>query len=127
MTEPRWLTREQVERIHSEQLVLHGGPAGLRDAGLLESALARPLNKFQFGETDLAALAAAYAYGLARNYPFVDGNKRIAFMAMVTFLAKNGYAFEPDLGDATRTFFELAAGVVTEPELSAWIARNSPA
>jgi len=127
MNEPQWLTLEQVKRIHSEQLVRHGGPSGLRDAGLLESALARPINKFQYGETNLAVLAAAYAYGLARNHPFVDGNKRIAFMATVTFLAKNGYAFEPDLADATRTFFELAAGVVTEPELSAWIARNSPA
>ena len=127
MTEPLWLTLEQVKRIHAEQLALHGGPAGLRDAGLLESALARPLNKFQYGETDLAALAAAYAYGLARNHPFVDGNKRIAFLAVVTFLAKNSYAFEPDLADATRTFFELAAGVVSEPELAARIARNSKA
>ena len=86
MNEPRWLDIDIVIDFHAEQLALFGGPDGIRDLGLLESALARPINKFAYGETDVAALAAAYGFGIARNHPFVDGNKRIAFMAMMTFL-----------------------------------------
>lgn len=126
MSEPRWLTLEQVKRIHAEQLALFGGPAGLRDEGMLESALGRPLNKFQYSETNLAVLASAYAYGLARNHPFIDGNKRAAFAATIVFLRWNGIPFKPTQADATRTFFELAAGVLSEEQLAEWIARNSP-
>jgi death on curing protein len=123
-TEPRPITLSQATRMHAEQLALFGGPAGLRDQGMLESALDRPRNKFQYGETDIAVLAAAYAFGLARNHPFVDGNKRAAFVTMMVFLRKNGVVFVPDQGDATRVIFELAAGALTEEDLAAWIKRN---
>jgi death on curing protein len=126
MSEPRWVTLAQAVRIHSEQLAIFGGPSGLRDEGSLESALDRPRNKFHHGEADLTVLAAAYAFGLARNHPFVDGNKRAAFAVMMVFLRKNGVAFAPDQGDATRTFFELAAGALTEQDLAGWIASNLP-
>jgi death-on-curing protein len=124
MIEPRWITLSQARRMHAEQLALFGGPAGLRDEGMLESALDRARNKFQYGEADLAALAASYAFGIARNHPFIDGNKRAAFAVMMVFLRKNGVAFAPDQGDATRAMLELAAGALTEAELAAWIARH---
>jgi death-on-curing family protein len=95
MTEPRWLTLDAVIDMHAEQLAMFGGPEGIRDRGLLESALDRPRNKFAYGEDDLAALAAAYAFGLARNHPFIDGNKRIAFHALMVFLRVNGVRFAP--------------------------------
>ncbi len=126
MSEPLWLTQEQVIVAHEKQLRKHGGPPGLRDAGMLDSALGRPQNKFAYGETDLAALAAAYAYGLARNHAFVDGNKRIAFIAMVVFLRKNGIAFAPDPAHATAIILELAAGNVSEDSLARWIRDNWP-
>ena len=90
MNEPEWLDVNIVLDVHAEQLALFGGPDGIRDLGLLESALARPLNKFAYGETDLAALAAAYAFGIAKNHPFVDGNKRAAFASMIVFLGITG-------------------------------------
>src|ERR1051326_6019571 len=89
MTEPRWLDLHIVLDLHTEQLALLGGPEEIRDLGLLESALARPQNKFAYGETDLAALAAAYGFGIARNHPFVDGNKRTALAALIVFLNLN--------------------------------------
>jgi death-on-curing protein len=122
VTEPRWLTVEQVTVIHGMQLAKFGGPPGLRDAGALESAVARPQNKFAYGETDLAALAAAYAFGLARNHPFVDGNKRAAFLAMMVFLRKNGVRFAPDPAEAAAAILALAAGEVGEEGLARWIA-----
>ncbi len=94
MSELRWITYDQIVRIHDEQLLIFGGPAGLRDAGLLQSAIDRPRNKFGYGETSLPALAAAYGDGLARNHPFVGGNMRMAFAAMVVVLAKNGVAVD---------------------------------
>jgi len=121
MSEPRWLTQDQVIIIHELQLRRHGGPPGLRDAAMLDSALMRPQNKFGYGETDLVTLAAAYAYGLARNHPFVDGNKRIAFIALVTFLRRNGIAFAPAQANATQIMLELAAGSVNEDGLIRWI------
>ena len=119
--EPRWITRAQAERIHTEQLAIFGGPPGLRDAGMLESALERPRNKWAYGETSLAALAAAYAYGLARNHAFVDGNKRIAFAAMVVFLVKNGVAVDIPQPEAVEVIMDLAAGNLSEAQLAAWI------
>src|ERR1700742_1605844 len=94
--EPNWLSFEQVLAMHSRQLRRFGGALGLRDEGMLRSALERPINKWQYEQSDMAELAAAYAFGLAKNHAFVDGNKRIAFMAMMTFLLKNGVAFEPE-------------------------------
>src|ERR1700710_2319864 len=99
--EPRWITYEQAIAIHSRQLRRFGGAPGLRDEGLLRSALDRPANKWHYEQSKLAELAAAYAFGLAKNHAFVDGNKRIAFMTMVTFLRKNGVRFAPDQAHAT--------------------------
>lgn len=126
MTEPLWLPVDLVQDIHSEQLALYGGSEGLRDAGLLESALMRPVNRFAYGETDLAALAAAYAFGIARNRPFVDGNKRVAFLAMVTVLRFNGVSFAPSQPIAAAAILALAAGEVEEEGLTRWIRDNWP-
>jgi death on curing protein len=126
MSEPKWITKSQAVRMHAEQLAVFGGPAGIRDEGMLESAINRPVNKFAYGETDLASLAAAYAFGLARNHPFVDGNKRAAFMVMVTFLRKNGVPFAPPEALATAAMIALAAGEVDEDGLARWIRDNWP-
>ena len=127
MTEPVWLTVELIIDIHDEQLREFGGPSGLRDRGLLESALARPLNKFGYGTTDLGDLAAAYAFGLARNHAFVDGNKRIAFLAMVTFLGLNDIEFVVPEAEAVVMMVAVAAGEVSEESLARWIRDNLPA
>ena len=124
--EPQWLTYEQVVAIHSRQLRRFGGAPGLRDDGLLRSALERPLNKWQYEQAPLHVLAAAYAYGLAKNHAFVDGNKRIAFMAMATFLRKNGVPFAPPQAHATAIILALAAGEVSEEALARWIGDNLP-
>src|ERR1700754_2352170 len=110
MSEPIWLDVEILIDLHAEQLALFGGPDGVRDQGMLESALGRPLNKFAYGETDLAALAAAYAFGIARNHPFVDGNKRAAFASIIVFLGLNGIDFDASPADATAIILGLAAG-----------------
>lgn len=121
-----WLTYEQVVAIHSRQLRRFGGAAGLRDEGMLRSALERPVNKWQYEQAGLAELAAAYAFGLAKNYAFVDGNTRIAFMSMLTFLRKNGVHFSPDPAHATVIILALAAGEVSEKGLTRWIRDNWP-
>jgi death-on-curing protein len=126
MSEPRWISKEQAIRMHAEQLAVFGGPAGLRDEGMLESALGRPQNKWAFGETDYAVLAAAYAFGIARNHPFVDGNKRAAFMVAMTFLRKNGIPFAPKPAEATVAIIGLAAGEIDEDGLTRWIRDNWP-
>ncbi|MFL5084571.1 MAG: type II toxin-antitoxin system death-on-curing family toxin [Xanthobacteraceae bacterium] len=126
MSELRWLDATIVLDVHAEQLALFGGADGVRDLGLLESALARPLNKFSYGETDLAVLAAAYAFGLARNHPFVDGNKRSAFAAVIVFLGLNGIDFDVPPEQATAMFLALAAGEVSEESLARWIRDNWP-
>lgn len=126
MSEPRWITKAQVISMHAEQLAIFGGPAGLRDEGMLESALGCPQNKWAFGETDYAVPAAAYAFGIARNHPFVDGNKRTAFMALMVFLRKNGIAFAPDPAEATVAIIDLAAGEIEEEGLARWIRDNWP-
>jgi death on curing protein len=127
MTEPRWLTVELIEDMHAEQLAMFGGPPGLRDRGALESALGRPINRWHYDSTDLAGLAAAYAFGLARNHAFIDGNKRIAFAAMMVFLRLNGIAFAPKPPEATAVMISLAAGEIDEDGLARWIAANIPA
>lgn len=121
MTEPRWLAPALVIDVHAEQLALFGGPAGVRDEGLLESAVMRPQNKWAYGETDIAVLAASYAFGLARNHPFIDGNKRAAFAAMMLFLRLNGVPFRPSPAEATAVILALAAGEVDEDGLARWI------
>jgi death-on-curing protein len=126
MNEPRWLDLNIVLDVHAEQLALFGGADGLRDQGLLESALARPINKFGYGETDLAALAAAYAFGLARNHAFVDGNKRAAFASIIVFLGLNGIDFDVPSEQATAMSLSLAAGEVSEESLTRWIRDNWP-
>jgi death-on-curing protein len=127
MKEPVWLDVEIVTDLHAEQLALFGGPDGIRDQSMLESALGRPLNKFAYGETDLAALAAAYAFGIARNHPFVDGNKRAAFGAMIVFLGLNDVDFLVPPESATAIILALAAGEVGEEGLTRWIRDNWPA
>lgn len=126
MTEPRWLDTTIVLDVHAEQLALFGGADGVRDLGLLESALARPINKFGYGESDLAVLAAAYAFGIARNHPFVDGNKRAAFDSIIVFLGLNGYDFDVAPEQATAMILALAAGEVSEESLARWIKDNWP-
>jgi death-on-curing protein len=129
MTEPReplWITYEQAVAIHSRQLRRFGGAAGLRDEGLLRSALERPINKWTYEQAPLAELAAAYAFGFAKNHAFVDGNKRIAFMAMMTFLHRNGVAFAPEPAQATTIILALAGGEVSEESLTRWIRDNWP-
>jgi death on curing protein len=124
MTEPEWLDLGIVLDFHAEQLALFGGPDGIRDMGLLESALARPQNKLAYGETDLAALAAAYSFGIARNHPFVDGNKRTALASMIVFLNLNGLALVAPQEAATAIVLALAAGEIGEDVLARWISDN---
>lgn len=126
MTAPVWLTIEDVIALHAEQLAIFGGPDGMRDQGMLEAALVRPINRWNYGTSDAAELAAAYAFGLAKNHPFVDGNKRAAFVAMMVFLRLNGIPFAPDPAEATAAIVALAAGEVDETGLSRWIGDNWP-
>ncbi len=124
MSEPEWLDLDIVVDFHAEQLALFGGPDGLRDLGLLESALDRPRNKFAYGETNLAALAGAYAFGIARNHPFVDGNKRTALASMIVFLNLNGLALTASQETAAAIVLALAADEIGEDALGRWIANN---
>jgi death-on-curing protein len=121
-----WLLEETITAIHHRQIAEHGGSEGLRDEGLLLSALARPQNLLAYGEPapDLASLAAAYAYGIARNHPFVDGNKRTALVAARTFLILNGVDLEATQDDKVLTFLSLAEGAVSEEELADWIRKR---
>jgi death on curing protein len=127
MTEPRWITKSQAIRMHAEQLAIFGGPPGLRDEGMLESALGRPQNKWAYGEPDLTTLAAAYGFGIARNHPFVDGNKRAAFIVTMVFLRKNGLTFQPKEALATAAMISLAAGEIDEDGFARWIKDNARA
>jgi len=126
VTEPEWFTYEQAMAAHSIQLRRYGGASGLRDEGALRSALDRPVNKWHYESAELPELAAAYAHGLAKNHPFVDGNKRIAFIAMIGFLRKNGVAFRPDQAQSTAIILAVAAGEVSEESLTRWIRDNRP-
>jgi death-on-curing protein len=114
MTNYKWLSREAIEIIHGEQLAEHGGLAGLKDENALEAALARPLNKAAYGESDLFTLAAAYLYGIVRNHPFSDGNKRTRYLAAFTFLYINGYLVDADDGMIVTFVLGVAAGEIDE-------------
>jgi death-on-curing protein len=124
--DPVRISYDQAIAIHSRQLRRFGGAPGLRDEGLLRSALERPVNKWQYEQAALPELASAYAFGLAKNHAFVDGNKRIAFMAMIVFLRKNGIRFAPEQAHATAIIMSLAAGEVSEESLTRWIRDNWP-
>ncbi len=125
---PRWLDQQALLLLHEESLSTFGGAAGLRDEGLLDSALHRPRNLHELGGvSDLSALAAAYAHGLSRNHPFVDGNKRAAFLAIGVFLAINGRRLTASPVEAVVAMTALAAGELDEPTLAAWIRRHNAA
>ena len=126
MDEPLWLSREIVVAIHDEQLTIHGGASGLRDEGMLESALQRPRNKWSYENGELPELAAAYAFGIARNHPFVDGNKRTSLLALYTFLGINDLDFLVPEAEAAAIILALAAGEVSEEGLTRWIRDNWP-
>lgn len=122
---PVWIDKRALLLLHEESLARFGGPRGLRDEGLLDSALDRPFNKFQYEQVrDLPILAAAYGFGLAKNHPFVDGNKRAAFLGLGLFLALNGRPLQADPLDAIRTMLALAAGELSEAGLADWIRAN---
>lgn len=116
----RWVTIEVALAAHAEQIAEHGGGEGVRDANLLDSAMARPQNLAGYGDPDAAALAAAYAFGIARNHPFVDGNKRTAAVVSETFLMLNGHALSASDAELVVTFLALAAGELAEVELADW-------
>jgi death on curing protein len=126
VTEPEWLSKALILAIHDEQLAEHGGGTGVRDGGLLESALARPQNRLAYdAKADLPTLAAAYAFGLARNHPFVDGNKRTAFVAAELFLDLNGMTVTASDQDCVLTMVRLAAGEMEEDDFAGWLRANS--
>ena len=121
----RYHSREFVEAMHAEQLRLHGGASGVRDIGMLESALARPLNKAAYGEVSLFELAAVYLFGIVKNHPFVDGNKRTALAAADVFLADNGWSLEADKDDLYQLVVLVAAGDIDEEGATAFFGENS--
>lgn len=124
--EPKWLTLPMILAIHDESLAAFGGAAGVRDLALLESAMARPVNRYHYEpNASLAQLAAAYAYGIVRNHPFVDGNKRAGLLSVQAFLFLNGIRFDPKQVEEVRVFLALAAGELSEDELADWIAANA--
>lgn len=125
MADPVWVELDVVLAIHDEQLAEHGGQAGVRDRGLLESALSRPHHQFAYGEPSIVRLAASYAFGISRNHPFLDGNKRTSLVVAELFLALNGYALTASDAQCVTTFLELAAGDTTEEQLAEWIAEHS--
>ena len=116
-----WLSRQLVLAIHEEQLAEHGGAMGLRDAGLLESALARPSNRAGYGDPDLAELAGLYGIAIARNHPFVDGNKRTAYVALKTFILLDGCGFPVSEADAVVNMLDMASGEATDDEFIGWV------
>ena len=125
MKVPRWLSEAQILAIHERLLAEHGGLVGVRDVGLLKSALDRPQNLFAYKKPSTFDLAAAYAFGIARNHPFIDGNKRTALMAAYTFLGRNGYHLIASEENAVLTTLSLAAGELTQEAFSAWLKQES--
>lgn len=125
MTAWRWIDRAVLIAVHEAQLAEHGGGAGLRDAALLESALARPLNLASYGKPDAAALAAAYGYGIARNHAFIDGNKRTALVAAELFLRLNGWQLAVTDAECVLTMLAVATGDLTEDEFAAWLRTHA--
>ena len=122
MTGPIWVPLAAIIAIHDRQISRHGGAAGMRDRSLLEAGCARPLNQAAYGTPSLPQLAAAYAYGIAKAYAFVDGNKRTAFVTALTFLRLNGLGFRPDAVQGVRMMEDLASGDVTEAAFAAWLS-----
>lgn len=122
--EPHWLDARDALAIHDRQIAEHGGISGVRDVNLLDSALARAVNQWNYGTDDPAALAAAYAYGVARNHPFADGNKRTAWVLARLFLLLNGHALTFDQAEATQTVLALAAGELSEAGLTDWFREH---
>ena len=120
-----WIEREVIVAVHDMQLAEHGGLPGTRDAGLLDSALGRPQHLAAYGEPDIAALAAAYGWGIARNHPFIDGNKRAALLSVGLFLHLNGWRLTASQADTTRTMLALAAGDLPEDTLADWLRRHA--
>jgi len=116
-----WLSRELILAIHDEQITAHGGAAGVRDPGLLDSALARPLNRAGYGDPDIGELAAVYAMALIANHPFIDGNKRTGYVALEVFLALNGLRFPVTDADAVITTLRMAAGDIADDAFIAWV------
>jgi death-on-curing protein len=125
MTSPVWLSPDVLLAIHEEQLAEHGGGEGIRDMGLLESALARPMNLIAYGAPDFPALGASLGFGLARNHPFVDGNKRTAYVAVETFLALNGLDLIAGDAECVVVMLDLAAGDLPEAGFAAWLRDNT--
>ena len=125
MTAIVWLLDKTVLALHEEQLAEHGGGVGIRDRGLLDSALVRPQQLAHYGDADIAALAAAYGFGLAKNHPFIDGNKRVAFAVVETFLLLNGIELVADDTDCVTTMLDLAAGEIGEEHFADWIRKNT--
>jgi len=127
MKEPVWIERDEARLIHQMQLAEHGGPNGIRDQGLFESALDRPRNLFAYSDppTDIFQLAASYAFALAKNHAFVDGNKRTAFVVCLSFLWQNGILLTATAEDRYLTFYALAAGELTEAELAGWLRERA--
>lgn len=127
MTEPAWIELKVVLAIHDEQLAEHGGQPGVRDLGLLESALGRPRHQFAYGEPSITRLAASYAFGISRNHPFLDGNKRTSLVVAELFLELNGYELTASDAQCVTTFLHLAGGDLAEDQIAEWIAANSSA
>jgi death-on-curing protein len=121
MSEWKWVNRKALLLLHDESLAEHGGASGLRNEGLLDSALARPINLALYEQPDIAALAASYGVGLAKNHPFLDGNKRAAFLAMGLFLYANGHRLKATQAEATLTVLSVAAGELSEAQLASWL------
>jgi death-on-curing protein len=124
MTEWVWIDPTVVLAVHEEQLAEHGGSPGVRDIGLLESALARPMNLAAYGEPVFAELAASYGFGIARNHPFVDGNKRTAFVSVELFLRLNGYQLVADDAACVLTMLAVAAGEMEEADFATWLRHH---
>ena len=125
MSHWRWISKQALLLLHAESLAEHGGGQGLRDDGLLNSALARPLNLAAYGEPDFAALAASYGVGVAKNHPFIDGNKRAALLATGLFLHLNGWRLTASQADTTLTMLGVAAGDLGEDDFAAWLRQHS--
>ena len=127
MSEPTWIRRAVIDAMHDLQLIEHGGAAGIRDEGLLDSALAKPRNKHAYGETDIHSLAAAYAFGIARNHPYIDGNKRTAFLAAYVFLKINGFHLAASEVAAVQMMVDLASGTIDEAVFADWLRDSTKA
>ena len=125
MSEPVWLLESAVLIVHEVTLSIHGGGVGIRDQGLLESALARPRNLYEYGEPGIFELAAAYTGGVVQNHPFIDGNKRTGFLAGAAFLELNGYRFVASETEATQIILALASGQLSEQQLADWMEKSS--